>query len=747
MTAIVVELADVAVELAGRRILDGIALTVPAGEILAVTGSNGAGKTTLLDAISGDVQASGEIKTPTPTRIARLFQGSPLPETLTVGELLDVAGDPTSTPEVAARFGLHAFLDTRISELSTGMRRVADLAAATRQPHELLLLDEPASGLADAELAHLARLLRAHARETGAALVVVEHNQRLVRDVADSVVELQHGRIRKRRRVRRAVPATPVAVEVVRTALAEINATAATAPSAVRHELSTWTKLRLGLREFAAGMASVVVLGVLNRVMKVELGISLAVVAVLLASYNLAAPIAVAIGHRSDRQPILGRRRSPYIVGGAALTALTVAAAPHLADRLAAGLDPLTVTAALTTFILMGVGMYGAGSVYFALIADITPRQERGHAASVVYLMLMAGIVAGAALSATLLDDEAGGRHTLFAIVGVLVLVLSVAGVWGLDPREADDEDAPDETTAWQAIREVAGIAAARRFFAFTLASSLFLFLQQAVLEPYGGDVLGLSVRATTGFNAVQTIGVLLGMLVTGRGIADRRGHQRIATIGLLGSSAAFAALAGAALAGSVPASWFAILGAGVFTGLFSVSVLSLMMAMAVPERIALFMGAWTVSHALADGLATAGGGIIQELVSQMASGVGTAYAAVFAIQAAGLLASIPLLRRIKVTTFAKDVAAALAKRDVEALGWLPPASHRAGDGGAGSEEAAPARGARRRRRLERVERTSEMVQAMGAAPSEPAGRPHLGAGRGAPSTRRSGAASRRASS
>ena len=419
-------------------------------------------------------------------------------------------------------------------------------------------------------------------------------------------------------------------------------------------------------------MASVVILGVLNRVMKVELGISLAVVAALLASYNLAAPAALAIGHRSDQRPIRGRHRSPYIVGGAVVMAGTVAAAPHLADLLADGLHPLTVAATLAVFVAMGVGMYGSGTVYFALIADITPRQERAHAASVVYLMLMGGILAGAALSATILDDHAGGRHSLFAIVGLLVVVLNVAAVWGLDPGVIDPDDLAEPTSAWTAVREVLAIAAARRFFVFSFLASTSLFLQQAVLEPYGGEVLGLSVRATTGFNAVQTLGVLVGMLVTGRGIADRAGHKRTAMVGLIGSAAAFGALAVAAKIGSVPASWFAILAVGVASGLFSVAVLALMMAMSVPERIALFMGAWTVSHALADGLATAGGGLVQELAQRLMGSERTAYAVVFATQSIGLLLCAPLLRRIDVQGFAKEVAGASARRAASALGWLP---------------------------------------------------------------------------
>lgn len=137
-----------------------------------------------------------------------------------------------------------------------------------------------------------------------------------------------------------------------------------------------------------------------------------------------------------------------------------------------------------------------------------------------------------------------------------------------------------------------------------------------------------------------------------------------------MGSSAAFAALATAALTGSVEAGWLRVLLAGLTTGLFNVAVLALMMAMSVPERVALFMGAWTVSHALADGIATAGGGILHDLALRVTS-TETAYASVFATAAVGLAACVPLLRRIDVDAFAKDVAAQSAQRTAAALGWL----------------------------------------------------------------------------
>jgi BCD family chlorophyll transporter-like MFS transporter len=442
-----------------------------------------------------------------------------------------------------------------------------------------------------------------------------------------------------------------------RAALAGVAEHAAPASPPLRRTVSTWRLLRLGLREFAAGMASVLLLGVLNRVMKVELGISLAVVAAVLASYNLAAPFALAIGHRSDTRPIFGRRRIPYILGGTAVSALAVATAPHAAGLLVGGLSPMAVVVAVLLFVAMGVGMYGSGTVFFALLADITSESERGHAASIVYLELMGGILAGVALTSVVLDNGIGGLGTLFAIAGLLVFALTSIAVWG---QERDTIVVPatgPRVTFAQTLKSVAAIRQARIFFGFMVAATVFLFLQQAVLEPFGGDVLGLSVRATSAFNAVQTIGVLVGMVLAGRAMADRAGHKRMAAAGLVAAAVAFAALAAAALAESVPASWMAILGVGLATGLINVATLALMMGMADAKRVALFMGAWTVAHAIADGVATAGGGAVFDVARRFAGSDTGAYATVFVVEAIGLALCLPLLRRVDPGRFAQEAA------------------------------------------------------------------------------------------
>lgn len=354
-TGLALRLQDAFVTLGGRAILEGISLEVARGTILAVTGPNGAGKTTLLDLVAGEVPGTGAVEIDAPAGVARVLQSSPLPDTLTVEEVLELAAGRTGAAEqVAARYGFGDALAQTVTELSTGMRRILDLTVTMQQPHDVLLLDEPSSGVAEAELPHLVELVRQHRVRSGATIVLVEHRPELVHQLADQVLEL-----RTPGPMVRGTPAGDVGPAQVDDVLSGVAAAGRPAPAPPRRTVSTWTKLRLGLRELAAGMSSVLALGVLNRVMKVELGITLVAVAALLASYNLAAPVALAIGHRSDRVPVLGRHRSPYIIGGACVSALALAVAPHVADRLAGGLRPVPVALLLGLFLLTIASVWG----------------------------------------------------------------------------------------------------------------------------------------------------------------------------------------------------------------------------------------------------------------------------------------------------------------------------------------------------------------------------------------------------
>jgi MFS transporter, BCD family, chlorophyll transporter len=174
-----------------------------------------------------------------------------------------------------------------------------------------------------------------------------------------------------------------------------------------------------------------------------------------------------------------------------------------------------------------------------------------------------------------------------------------------------------------------------------------------------------MDVRQTSAFNAMMTLGILAGIVGSGRPWADQFGPIKLARWGIIISSIGFALLGWGAAIGSAPASWVTLFIIGLGNGIFSVSGLSLMMGMARGAYTALFMGAWTVAHALAEGVATASGGIVYETVSKL-TGTSSAYATVFFIQAVGLMLCLGLLGRLSLSRFRQETDALIDRVEAE---------------------------------------------------------------------------------
>ncbi|MDT3439268.1 ABC transporter permease subunit [Pseudofrankia sp. BMG5.37] len=232
-TSTVLEVAEVSKHYGGILAINGLSLRLEAGQILGIIGPNGAGKTTLFDIISGYlVPDSGaiilngaDVTSYGPDRRARLglgrsFQDARLFPNLTVNDTIALAlersieiKDPVaaalnlpsvadSERKIAARvaelvelMGLEAYRDKFIRELSTGTRRVVDIACTFAHRPSVLLLDEPSSGIAQRETEALAPLLRRVQVETGASLIVIEHDMPLLRDVSDELIALEFGQV------------------------------------------------------------------------------------------------------------------------------------------------------------------------------------------------------------------------------------------------------------------------------------------------------------------------------------------------------------------------------------------------------------------------------------------------------------------------------------------------------------------------------------------------------------------------
>ena len=415
--------------------------------------------------------------------------------------------------------------------------------------------------------------------------------------------------------------------------------------------------LRLGLRQFAAGMLSVLTLGVLNRVMKVELGVNLTLVSLVIGAHYFAAIVAIPLGYRSDKQPWRGYHRVPYIAVGTAITSLTTALAPFAALLVAKqGGSIIAAGAGVVLFLLMGVGMYLTGTAYLSLITDLTSEEERSRAIAITWAMMMIGILAGVFLSTQVMNYYSPQRLVfLFLGVSGLVAALTTVAVWGQErPRTA--RPSQGSLTLRQALRLLTGSRQARFFFAFLFGGMFFLFVQQMTLEPFGGEVFSLNVKQTTLFNAYQMVGVLLGMGMTGGWLARRVGKKVATGVGLVASAIAFVLLGLSSIGEHVALVRPAIFVTGLGMGIFTVGGLSLMMDLTVKERVGLFMGAWTLAQALANGLASLGGGVLHDLGLALLGAEAGAYGLVFLFEAGGLVGMMALLLGLDEAKFRAEV-------------------------------------------------------------------------------------------
>jgi branched-chain amino acid transport system ATP-binding protein len=228
----VLEVIGLTVRFGGITAVNDVSFELKPGEILGIIGPNGAGKTTVFDAISGFVAASGRVvldghdisgRSPerrARARLGRSFQDAKLFPSLTVNEALKISFErhirvegvvstALSMPWVRKSekrvtekvenlielMGLGAFRDKFISELSTGSRRIVDLAAILAHDPLVLLLDEPSSGIAQRETEALGPLLLRIREQTGASLLVIEHDMPLITGISDEILALETGQV------------------------------------------------------------------------------------------------------------------------------------------------------------------------------------------------------------------------------------------------------------------------------------------------------------------------------------------------------------------------------------------------------------------------------------------------------------------------------------------------------------------------------------------------------------------------
>lgn len=414
-------------------------------------------------------------------------------------------------------------------------------------------------------------------------------------------------------------------------------------------------RLQLGLIHVAVAMTLVPINSTLNRVMIKELGIAATVVALLAILPYLFAPLQVAIGSFSDRHPILGFRRSPYILLGLILCVAGVIVSPQVAFLIAEQ-PALGYLVAALAFGAWGMGYNLASVSYLSLAAELSGENERGKTIATMWFMMIVCIIFTAIAISRLVEPYSPEvLQTAFWEVGLAALGLGLLGLIWLESRHQAAGSAGENYS----LREMAAVIPKSRqattFFWYLGLLLAAILGQDVLLEPFAAEAFGMNVQQTTRITSIWGVAVLLTILLAGA-LEQRAPRKLVAQTGNLTALGGFLFVLASGMTGSTGMFYSGVILLGAGTGLSTVANLALMFDLTIPGYVGLFIGAWGVSNALSRLTGTLMAGIVRDGVTLLAGDALTGYLVVFGIEAAMLAVAAVLLLGINAQKFHQQV-------------------------------------------------------------------------------------------
>jgi len=415
-------------------------------------------------------------------------------------------------------------------------------------------------------------------------------------------------------------------------------------------------RFQLGLIHVAVAMTLVPINSTLNRVMIKELSISATLVAILASLPYLFSPVQVAIGSYSDRHPILGYRRTPYILTGLILCVLGVIVSPQVAFLIAKNF-PLGLLAGIIAFGAWGMGYNLSAVSYLSLASELSGEKERGKTIATMWFMMIVSIIVTAIGLARMVDPytpEAMIRA--FGYVSASALMLGLLGLIKLEPRSSGvPSRASENYTVKQMTSAITANPVARTFFIYLLLLLAAILGQDVLLEPFGAEAFGMTVTQTTRITSIWGTFVLMAILVAGF-LEGRVAKRTVAQVGNLGALLGFVVIVASGLMINKHIFYTGVTLLGIGTGLSTVANLSLMFDLTVPGMIGLYIGAWGFSNALSRLTGSILGGVVRDVVTQMTGVALSGYLVVFSIEALMLVLAAIMLYRIDVKAFQNKI-------------------------------------------------------------------------------------------
>ena len=439
--------------------------------------------------------------------------------------------------------------------------------------------------------------------------------------------------------------------------------------------------LRLGLFQLSLGILGVLILGLLNRLLITEIGVSAALTALAIGAQQLMGFTRAWFGNRSDRIPSGRLRRTPFIVMGSLAISLLFGLTGWVVLQLAKTM-PLAnqsflggwIGLLLLISIATGAAIAAGGTAFSALIVDLTTEQERPRVLSVVWGMRLLGVLLGTVLVNQIFGAACGtessgdtvvtGLERLIVVTPLLLFGLGVSSVFGLERLDLQNQGGADNSknvreslTFLQLLDRLRSIPQVGRFTSALCLFTFSMFLNDAVLESFGAALFGMSICATTALNAFLAIGFFVGLGLSGFRLVDWIGNVSTARLGAVFAAIALALMLLSAPSQSLPFLHFALTMFGVSLGICIHSSFTLMFTFVQPGRVGLLLGVWGALYAYSRGLATISGGGFLTLFKTFNGGdVFGAYSGVFCLQIVGFLAAAVLMRRLDVTGFRRGM-------------------------------------------------------------------------------------------
>ncbi|NCO76155.1 MAG: BCD family MFS transporter [Cyanobacteria bacterium] len=456
-------------------------------------------------------------------------------------------------------------------------------------------------------------------------------------------------------------------------------------------KVNIFTMLRLGLFNLGIGLISVLTLAVLNRVMISELGIPATIAAGTLALSQLVAPTRIWLGQLSDSKKLFGLHRTGYVRLGIMMAGLCIFLAVQIVWLLGKNIEinngwqwnVSTVILSLglaLIFILQGIAIGASSTPFTALLVDISDEDNRSKIVGIIWSMLMVGIVIGGVIGQVLLKNLAVEEdntislstlqppiNSIFIIVPLIVIFLTFIATWGVEKKysryrlRSSFVDREDGISLKRALKILTSSRQTGIFFSFLVMITMSLFMQEAVLEPYGGEIFKMSIGETTMLNSFWGIGILIGYGTTGFFVIPRLGKTKTTKIGCILVALSFSLIILSGLTTTPQILQGSMVLFGIAAGITTIGSISLMLDLTIAETAGTFIGAWGLAQSMSRGIAIAIGGWILDVARFMFNNAWFAYSFVFFCEALFIIGAIALLNKVNVQEFQNTTRQATA--------------------------------------------------------------------------------------